>query len=637
MLKYYFNRFYFIILLMPVLFLMQCDELDHERQANRLFVEAYQLINHAKSLEMENPVQSYQYYRQALDNIENIIENYPDTQIAVNVTQQQTLIGEMTIADLKNKVPVIKARSMSLEGFHELTVYLTGRISDEVEQGKYRIRYALMAYSQGNQEKFDEVLRDVHRFADQHWNIEVSDPIYHLLAGAYAETGMWDDAMAIIDLIHDRELLYRSLTSILEKGYIRDNDVVDITPLLTHLDFLSPIQYIQLLGVIAEDFFVTNKIDKALTLMDKTLPLSDEGEKVLDQIEALARLSQVYASHGEFEVSRKIIDIIDRLDTNYTDFALRDLASELARRGHMEDAIEIVASYEHEYFQSATIAAISAHHAKNGYIAEALNMVDRIPENVSEKVEARIEIAGILSELEDYERSDSLIMLTIPQIDELESDLRQVEAHIRTAKIYSGRNERSKAAESLDRAEHQVENIYDSDSYNRIIADIVIQWMTLGRPDRVIDLATRFRMEHTSFEEIMKKLMRISVQMGYPDLALTLAEITDRQPFFYYHLNAIFLENGNVNRAENITYGIRDYHMRAKALADLSAKIYSNDDHIVSRKVTTDALQIIQRIQDRSEQETVLIYVASTLSAVGVPMNDEYRNLTGRVISRFDL
>ncbi|MDI6402890.1 hypothetical protein QLX67_12860, partial [Balneolaceae bacterium ANBcel3] len=66
--------------------LVQCSTpKDTDREANRLFVQAFRLTEQALKLEQDDPAEAYTLYQQALQNIDQIIENYPDTQVAVDV------------------------------------------------------------------------------------------------------------------------------------------------------------------------------------------------------------------------------------------------------------------------------------------------------------------------------------------------------------------------------------------------------------------------------------------------------------------------------------------------------------------------------------------------------------------------
>lgn len=626
------------LLWIPVLFLLSyCGTSDPDREANRLFVEAYRLTERAGELEQEDPVAAYRHYREALDNIEKIIEDYSTTTVAVNATQQQTSIGELTIAELRRKVPLLESRAGALEGFHELTLYLAGRMDDETESAELKIRYAQWAYANEDTTLYHELMEQVRSEADQHWNTEITDPIYSRLAVTYSKHRRWPQALEAANQIQDSELLSRTLENILDNGFIQHAEKSGYEDIIPQLDYVSPTDHINLLERMAVDLFSTGAREEALSLLT-SLPPADEDDDMLAHIDALTRLSEAYTSRGEFEASRSIIDEIRELDEDYADFALRDLSIELARRQNMDEALEIAHSFGREYFEHAAIARISVQHAANGMISEALTMLDDIPYDVSEKAESYIDIAYLLSDYGDNERADSLLNAAGPLMENIDSHALRLELALETADIHMLRNERSLAADVLDEAENNVMQISGSQNLNYIIEQIVSRWITLGRPDRVLESAVYFDMEQEEGSRRMQRLMEQASDNGYHELARSLAGMSEKQHHLLFLLNQHYLERNNIDRSIELSYDIRNYHWRSKALSDLAGVLAGiSGREVETEKAATDALQTIQRIRDEATKEETLLYVSSRLSASGITMNESLKSLAKELLGQFKI
>ncbi len=627
---------YLPVLLASIFLVLQCRQADSDREANRLFVEAYQFAEQGKQRENADPVAAYKKYRKALDNIEKIIQNHSGTQVAVDVTQQQTRIGEMTIAELRINLPRFEARARALDGFHELSGYLNDRIEDDVQQAEKRIRYGMWLYQSGKDSLYEEVMSRTAQQAERHWNARVTDQIYCYLSEAYSKSGMWQQSLVMANFVENPSLLYRSIETMLENGILAELDQAGMDKLLSLLNYVDSSEYIRLLQLVSEDLFSLNMRRSALSLLQSGLPSPDE-ERTLEHIEALNELSSFYASYGEFEASRDIIRKMDELDEEYAGFALRNLAIELARRRNMKQAREIVDSFDREYFEQTTIAAISVQHARNGRVTEALSMLDHIPERMSEKMESKVEIAYLLSDYGDHERADSLLKASRTFMEDIGSALVRAETRIRIAEIFSLRNERSAAAEALEEAEDDARTISGPENQNLVLTRIFLKWTELGRPDRALDLAAWFRMDHASFPDQVNVLLEGALKHGYHDLARSVVVMTDREHYYRYLLNTMYLDQNNLDQSRRLAYEIRNFYWRTKSLADLSLGLKRNRENTSAEKAATDALQTMQRIRDSDEMEKALYYVSSRFSAAGIIMNDNRKTLVTDLVGQLPL
>jgi len=82
----------------PLLLLLVIGCSNHNGKANKLFVEASQLVESLK-------------YKQALEKLELIIKRYPQSDLAVKLVQGEAKIGRFTYSEFKNLVvPAIEEK-----------------------------------------------------------------------------------------------------------------------------------------------------------------------------------------------------------------------------------------------------------------------------------------------------------------------------------------------------------------------------------------------------------------------------------------------------------------------------------------------------------------------------------------------
>ncbi len=620
------------ILLMHSTFLVQCGKVDTDREANRLFVEAYQQTELALQSEARDPAEAHAHYRQALEKIESIIYKYPNTSVAVDVAQHRTRIGEITIGDLRNKVPHFAAKADALESFHNLTLYLID-FEDVEERALRRLSYAAILKRHGQNSLHDELVHQVRRQADRHWDRQVIDRLYYELSGHHASQSQWDQSLQLIDRLQDRELLFGSLDHLLESGYLRDRSGRGYLDVAAYLDYLDPVNRIRLAGRLIDDLIATGNRPQAMAILQEGFPAPEENN-VLDYVNALARLSSVLAGHGEVGASKSAIAQIVNFDSDYADFALRDLSVTIARYGDLEEALGLAEAFERPYFRNTAFAGIALEMARRDSVAQALSLLGQIPDNIDEKTETMLELAGM--DLDGESLADSLLQVAVSRIQTLDSPIARTSSHIQLADIHIRHDRRSMAAEAMEEAERHASGISDPENINKLLTDIIKRWISLGRPDRALDIAAWYHMDHPSFRAGMPDMFAFAIQRGFHDFARTLAGITDDRARYMHVLVSVYLEQGMISQPSELAYEIRNYYWRSRALAQLSTELKIKVNTATAERAATDALLTIQRIRDRAEKRQALYHTVSLLSAAGINMDRDRRPLVIELIGHID-
>lgn len=618
------------------LLLAQCTAPDSDREANRLFVEAFRQVETALQIEEEDPVAAYENYRGALDNIEMIIERFPGTQIAVSVTQHQTLVGELTIGELRRKVPVLRARASALDDFEKLALYLIRRTGDEVDQAEKLKEYALIAYKNGRTDLYERLISDIARQADIHWSVEKADRINLFLTQSHAQAKNWQYAMTSAEQIQDRRILNQALSYMVESGF-PEKDVPHLhESFLLLMEYLSPEDHVLLLARMTEHLYREGMADRVPDLQSRALPSPEERNR-LDYIEALTVLSGVYSRNEAFDASMSVIHLIESLDDRYSGFAMRELATELARRHQLEKALELARSLENEYFRSTSVTAIAVEHAKNGFVARSLAMLDTIPDHLAEKMTAHSELIDILVDFGDYQRADSLLASYLESVGQHASAHFRIQSDLWLSNLHKKRNHRSRSVASLQQAEEKIRALSDPAKRNQFITDAAQLWIQLGRPDRATELAGHYAMDHESFLPGMQRLMIMAADTRYRELPVTLSILSRDAPLLQFRLAEHYLQNEDFGSAVTIAYDIRSYYWRSLALGRLSGKLAAAGRVLDAEKSATDALLTAARIRDDSQSADALLHTALHHSVSGFEMSAERRDLTGPLLSRISL
>lgn len=631
-------RLRYLFLLIMLLFgsLIQCKKTDDEREANRLFVEAYQLTEAAREKENSDPADAYERYQRALRKIEQIISNYSDTQIAVDVAQHRTSIGDITIGDLRKKVPAYAARAEALEDFHQLTLYAIEMESDVLNRGLLRLEYARKLIRNSRQQLHDELVGMVVRQADQHWNREVTDRLYHDLSVHFSEQSRWGQSIEMADRIQDPSLLSGSLERLISSGYITSElNPRSLERVYDFVSYVDPVGQVKLIGSISRELFASGRGTQANALLRDRLP-SPENDRILEHIEALTGLATTFSEAGEFDVSRDIIRQIGNLDSDYMAFALRDLASQVARHDGMDEAMVIVEGFDRDYFRYTTMAAIAVQQAHLDSLDSAMLLLDRIPDNVSEKTESLLEISWIAAD-EEEEIADSLLQLAMRNVAGMTASMQRSDMYLRIADIQIRLDRRSLAARAVENAESDARDIVSPESLNHLIARIIECWITLGRPDRALDIAAWFRMSDSSFDALVPELYSFTISRGYHDFVRSLAGMTDRRAQFQYRLVEAYLDMGLISQPSELAYDIRNYYWRSLALARLAYDLKSKVNLATAEKAATDALLTIQRIRESDEKQQALTHASALISAAEITMNEERRSLAVELLNNFEL
>ena len=106
---------YYIITCLSLILIFGCSSPDEK--ANKLFVEASQLVKKAQEAEKTSYSDALKLYEKALEKIERIQSKYPSSELAVKLVQDSRIkVGSYTIKEIKETiVPYVEIKAKAEE------------------------------------------------------------------------------------------------------------------------------------------------------------------------------------------------------------------------------------------------------------------------------------------------------------------------------------------------------------------------------------------------------------------------------------------------------------------------------------------------------------------------------------------
>jgi len=93
---------WYVIICLGLILIFGCASPDEK--ANKLFVEATQLVKKAQEAEKTSYSDALKLYEKALEKIERIQSKYPSSELAVKIVQDRIKVGSYTIKEIKETI-----------------------------------------------------------------------------------------------------------------------------------------------------------------------------------------------------------------------------------------------------------------------------------------------------------------------------------------------------------------------------------------------------------------------------------------------------------------------------------------------------------------------------------------------------
>ncbi|MGH7901412.1 MAG: hypothetical protein ACRENZ_06705, partial [Thermodesulfobacteriota bacterium] len=188
------NRIYALTLCLMLIFYYACSSPDEK--ANKLFVEASQLVESAKIEEGTSYSNAYKLYEKAQKKLKTIITEYPTSNIAVSVAQDNTQIGGYTISQF-NDVILVNAKLKADADENPISCALF--LAKTLENADKIIALSRIANAMAiiNSDEALETINETVELMNKTSDGEYKDAILVSIADTYGKIGHYQEAFQI--------------------------------------------------------------------------------------------------------------------------------------------------------------------------------------------------------------------------------------------------------------------------------------------------------------------------------------------------------------------------------------------------------------------------------------------------------
>ena len=148
---------YHVIIYLGLILIFGCSSPDEK--ANKLFVEAAQLVEKAQEAEKTSYADALKLYKKALEKIERIQSKYPSSKLAVEIAQDKAKLGSYTIKEIKETViPQTELKAEAEENPLTCALFVAKTIEDAFWKSWALADIAVKYAEAGQGDKASEIL-----------------------------------------------------------------------------------------------------------------------------------------------------------------------------------------------------------------------------------------------------------------------------------------------------------------------------------------------------------------------------------------------------------------------------------------------------------------------------------------------
>jgi len=385
-------------------------------EANKLFVEAYQLVEKAQKVEKTSYSDALKLYEKALRKIESIPTKCPSSDLAVKILQNKVNIGPYTIKKFKESIiPLIKLKSEAEKNPLACALLVAKTIEDAFPQSLTLCEIANSYTKAGQKDKASEILSQALRVAR---TIEVlKSSALHDIADSYAKVGQKEKALQIARTIEDAYYKSLALRDIAD-SYAKVgqyNEALQVARTIKDASLKS-----RALCAIADGYTKAGQKEKASKVLSQALQVARTTEGAFSKSLALRNIADSYAKAGQKEKASKVLSQALQVarTIEYASFkseALHDIADSYAKVGQKEKALQIARTIKDAYYKSLALHDIADSYAKAGQKEKASELlsqalqVARTIEGASFKSLALCDIADSYAKAGQKEKASELL------------------------------------------------------------------------------------------------------------------------------------------------------------------------------------------------------------------------------------
>lgn len=287
-----------IIGCLSMVLLVGCSSPDEK--ANKLFVEASQLVKSAQEVEKTSYSSALKLYNEVAAKVEEIISKYPSSQIAVKLCQGEAKIGNHTVDQFSEAVRYTKIKSEA-EGNPFNCAILIFDVTKPIKNANLKA-WALADIAQkyahsGQKDKSVKLFSQALAAAYTVENDEAKAVSLYNIADKLAENGHYDKAVQVAKTIQDGNLKAYLLAKITAQQYAEAGQYDKAVQVVTTIR--DSWRKAHLLALIANRYVEDGQYEKAFQLIKRI-------EEDYFNTKALAHIATKYVEDGQYEKANQV-------------------------------------------------------------------------------------------------------------------------------------------------------------------------------------------------------------------------------------------------------------------------------------------------------------------------------------------
>jgi len=188
---------YYIITCLSLILIFGCS--SPNEKANKLYVEASQLVKKAQEVEKKSYSDALKLYKKALGKIERIQSKYPSSELAVKLVQDRIKVGSYTIKEIKETiVPHIEIKAKAEENPLACALFVAKTIKDADDKSWALADIAAQYAKAGQMNKASEILSQALQVAKTIKDADDKSWALTGIAAQYAKAGQMNKASEIL-------------------------------------------------------------------------------------------------------------------------------------------------------------------------------------------------------------------------------------------------------------------------------------------------------------------------------------------------------------------------------------------------------------------------------------------------------
>ena len=589
--------------------LISCSSPDEK--ANKLFVEASQLIKKAEDAEKSSFELAHKLYLEALEKCEKIPDKYPSSKLAVEMMQNDFKIGTYTFLELQDHIKIVERKAEAENDPLKCALLIADTIDDEKSKAMV--------------------------FQEMSKKCLLLDNI--------------DQAIAIANLINDPFIAANSFLRIANEYFeIGENEtainLVAIAHQLTQsIDDQNKVG--RILSGVSSAYAKSKKCDEAFHL-------AQPMENSLFKSWTMTDIAICFAKEGKFDQALSAAKAIEfnAGDEQYISSAVNTIASEYISRG-MKTEAENLTKLGTSPFQKAKIyIEICKAYLSFGEIDQALNLVEKsdmyktnmlvfiaeayidigdidkalkISNEISNSSRSSIsvfyhdaiikKIAFKYVEDEDREKFHEILQQTI-------SPSNRISTLVESAEKYYEFGDKNASLENLSLAQNYVEHIEKQHEKSKALEDIFRMYVKMKDPDSAYRL---LKDSNNLRNDLISEISGLYAELGNYNDAINLINTIESNAIKMNTITDVinkFAQNGYTNFAIKLLELQDDPHRKALCSTKIGLSCVSNDEIEEALNLQLEALRLVNSIENQQQKAQALCEIGSLFHKLDREINE---------------